>query len=60
LTEREREIAVLAAAGLSAAQIASQLFLPPHAVTEHLASVFGKLGISAATQLGPWLGGELG
>jgi non-specific serine/threonine protein kinase len=59
LTDREREIAVLAAAGLSAGQIASQLFLPPQAVTGHLDSVFGKLGVTAAAQLGPWLGDQL-
>jgi predicted ATPase/DNA-binding CsgD family transcriptional regulator len=56
LTEREREIAFLAAAGLSAAQVAGQLFLPPRAVDEHLASVFVKLGVTSAAQLGPWLG----
>jgi non-specific serine/threonine protein kinase len=59
LTDREREIAVLAATGLSARQIAKQLFLPPRAVEEHLASVFGKLGVSAAAQLGPWLGEQV-
>jgi predicted ATPase/DNA-binding CsgD family transcriptional regulator len=56
LTDREREIAFLAAAGLSAAQVAAQLFLPPRAVEEHLASVFGKLGVTSAAQLSPWLG----
>jgi len=56
LTEREREIAFLAAAGLSPAQVAGQLFLPPRVVQEQLASVFGKLGVSSAAQLGPWLG----
>jgi non-specific serine/threonine protein kinase len=59
LTDGEREIAVLAAAGLSGAQIAGQLFLPPRAVEEHLASVFGKLGVSSAAQLGPWLGEQV-
>ncbi len=56
LTDREREIAVLAVTGLTTAQIAGQLFLPPRAVEEHLDSVFGKLGVSSARQLGPWLG----
>jgi len=55
LTDREREVAVLAAAGLTAGQIARQLFLPPQAVEEHLADVFGKLGVSSARQLEPWL-----
>lgn len=55
LTDREREIAYLAAAGLSAEQIARQLFLSSHAVEEHLVSIFGKLGVSSADRLGPWL-----
>jgi predicted ATPase/DNA-binding CsgD family transcriptional regulator len=59
LTGREREIAGLAAVGLSSAQIAGQLFLPPRTVEQHLASVFGKLGVSSAAQLGPWLGEQV-
>jgi non-specific serine/threonine protein kinase len=55
LTEREWEIAYLAGAGLSAEQIARQTFLSAPAVEDHLASAFGKLGISAADQLEPWL-----
>jgi predicted ATPase/DNA-binding CsgD family transcriptional regulator len=57
LSEREREIAYLAAAGLSVEQVSDELFLPPAAVAAYLASVFGKLGVSSAAQLGPWLGG---
>lgn len=56
LTGREQEVAYLAAAGLSAGQIAKQLFLPEPEVAAHLASIFAKLGVSSATQLGPWLG----
>ena len=55
LTDREWEIAYLAGAGLSAEQIARQTFLSTPAVEDHLASAFGKLGISAADQLRPWL-----
>jgi predicted ATPase/DNA-binding CsgD family transcriptional regulator len=55
LTDREWETAYLAGAGLSVEQIARQMFLPTPAVEDHLASAFGKLGISAADQLGPWL-----
>jgi predicted ATPase/DNA-binding CsgD family transcriptional regulator len=56
LTGREQEVAYLAAAGLSPGQVARQLFLPEPEVTEHLASIFAKLGVSSAAQLGPWLG----
>jgi predicted ATPase/DNA-binding CsgD family transcriptional regulator len=55
LTDREWEVAYLAGAGLSTDQIARQLFISGPAVTGHLASVFRKLGVSAADQLGPWL-----
>jgi non-specific serine/threonine protein kinase len=55
LTDREREIAFLAAAGLSAEQAARQLYLSTSTVEEHLASVFDKLGVTSADQLGPWL-----
>ena len=59
LTDRELEVAYLAAAGLSDEQVAAQLFLPPEAVREHRSSVFGKLGVTSAAQLGPWLGDQV-
>jgi predicted ATPase/DNA-binding CsgD family transcriptional regulator len=55
LTDREWEVAYLAGAGLSIDQIARQLFISGPAVAEHLTSVFRKLGVSSADQLGPWL-----
>jgi non-specific serine/threonine protein kinase len=55
LTDREWEIAYLAGAGLSAEEIARQTFLSTPAVEDQLASAFGKLGISGADQLRPWL-----
>jgi DNA-binding CsgD family transcriptional regulator len=55
LTDREWEIAYLAGAGLTPDLITRQLFLSRPAVAEHLASVFRKLGVSSADQLGPWL-----
>jgi non-specific serine/threonine protein kinase len=55
LTDREREIAFLAETGLSAEQIARQLYLSTSMVEKQLASVFDKLGVTSADQLGPWL-----
>jgi DNA-binding NarL/FixJ family response regulator len=55
LTNREWEIAFLAETGLSAEQIARQLYLSTSMVEKQLASVFGKLGVTSADQLGPWL-----
>jgi non-specific serine/threonine protein kinase len=55
LSDREWEVAYLAAAGLSAEQAARQLFLSTSTVEERLANVFDKLGVTSADQLGPWL-----
>jgi predicted ATPase/DNA-binding CsgD family transcriptional regulator len=55
LTDREWEVAYLAGAGLSNDQVARQLFISASAVAAHLVSVFRKLGVSSAEQLGPWL-----
>jgi DNA-binding NarL/FixJ family response regulator len=54
LTDREWEIAYFAATGQSAEQIARQLYLSTNKVEKQLASVFGKLGVTSADQLGPW------
>jgi non-specific serine/threonine protein kinase len=55
LTDREWEIAYLAETGLSTEQIARELYLSTSTVEKQLASVFGKLGVTSADQLGPWL-----
>jgi non-specific serine/threonine protein kinase len=55
LTEREWEVAYLAETGLSAEQIARQLYLSTSTVEKELSSVFGKLGVTSAGQLRPWL-----
>jgi predicted ATPase/DNA-binding CsgD family transcriptional regulator len=58
LTDAEWEIAHSAAAGLSAEQIARQLYLSTSTVERQLASVFGKLGVTSADQLGSWFDGR--
>jgi LuxR family maltose regulon positive regulatory protein len=47
LTEREREVLGLVAAGLSNQQVARQLTLSPYTVQSHVRSIFGKLGVSS-------------
>jgi predicted ATPase/DNA-binding CsgD family transcriptional regulator len=55
LTDTEWEVAYLAETGLSAEQIARQLYRSTSTVEKQLASVFDKLGVTSAEQLGPWL-----
>jgi DNA-binding CsgD family transcriptional regulator len=51
LTRREREVARLAATGMSAKEIAESLFVGKRTVETHLASVYAKLGVDSKLQL---------
>ena len=51
LTEREREIARLAAVGKRSKEIAEQLFLSPRTVDVHLARIYRKLEVSSRAAL---------
>jgi DNA-binding CsgD family transcriptional regulator len=51
LTRREREIAVLAASGLSSRQIADRLVVSVRTVDNHLQRAYRKLGISSRDEL---------
>jgi DNA-binding CsgD family transcriptional regulator len=51
LTPHEREIAHLAAEGLSSKQIAERLFISPRTVSTHLYRLFPKLGITSRAAL---------
>ncbi|MCS0634974.1 LuxR C-terminal-related transcriptional regulator [Streptomyces sp. LP05-1] len=56
LSEREREVADLAATGLRSRQIAERLFLSHRTVDSHLGSAYRKLGVSSRTALARALG----
>jgi DNA-binding CsgD family transcriptional regulator len=51
LTVQERQIALLAAEGMSNREIGQRLFLSPRTVSSHLYKIFPKLGITSRTQL---------
>ena len=47
LSEREKEIVELVAEGLTNPQVAERLYLSPRTVSQHLRSVYRKLGVSS-------------
>jgi DNA-binding CsgD family transcriptional regulator len=51
LSGREREVAVLAAEGLSSKDIADRLYLSVRTVNNHLQSAYSKLGVSSRAEL---------
>lgn len=51
LTPQERQVALLAAEGLSNRQIGARLFLSPRTVGHHLSNAFRKLGIASREEL---------
>ncbi|BBU22565.1 ATPase Transcriptional regulator, LuxR family [Mycobacterium xenopi] len=58
ITDREREIAVMVAAGLSNRQIADRLSVSVRTVDGHLYRIFAKLDIQSREQLARLLGGS--
>lgn len=51
LTKREREIALLAAEGLTSREIAAQLYVSVRTIDNHLARVYDKLGLQGRDDL---------
>jgi len=51
LTNREREVARLAAQGASAKEIAERLFIGERTVETHLANAYAKLGVGSKVEL---------
>lgn len=51
LSRREKEVALLASRGETAAEIAQQLFISERTVESHLVSVYAKLGLRSKSEL---------
>jgi PAS domain S-box-containing protein len=51
LSNRERQVLMLFAAGLRVANIAEELYLSEHTVRNHLKGIFRKLGVSTQAEL---------
>jgi non-specific serine/threonine protein kinase len=54
LTERERQVAVLLARGLSNRQIAEDLVITTATAERHVANVLNKLGFHSRVQIAAW------
>ena len=51
LSDREHEVALLAAQGMSSRDIASRLFVSTRTIDNHLQRVYSKLGVNGRDQL---------
>jgi len=51
LTDRERDVAVLVARGLTNPEVAAQLYVSRKAVEYHLGNIYAKLGIHSRREL---------
>ena len=58
LTATEREVAALAARGMTNRQVAEALILSPKTVDGVLTRVYAKLAIHSRAELGAWIAGE--
>ncbi|MDA8322090.1 MAG: LuxR C-terminal-related transcriptional regulator [Actinomycetota bacterium] len=55
LTDREREVALLVADGLSNQDIGQRLFISPRTAARHIANIYAKLGLRTRSQLVAWV-----
>jgi DNA-binding CsgD family transcriptional regulator len=58
LTQREREVALMAAQGMASKEIAARLYLSKRTVETHLDRIYRKLGVAGRDELAGALGGD--
>jgi DNA-binding CsgD family transcriptional regulator len=58
LTPQQRQVAQLAARGLSNREIGAQLYLSPRTISFHLYNIYPKLGVTTRSQLAAALSGD--
>jgi DNA-binding CsgD family transcriptional regulator len=58
LTDTERDVAALVAHGLTNPQVATRMFISPHAVKFHLRQIFRKLQICSRVELARLAGSD--
>ena len=58
MTAREREIALLVAAGRTNREVAEQLVLSARTIEAHLRNVYAKLGVRSRVELARAVGGS--
>jgi DNA-binding NarL/FixJ family response regulator len=51
LTPREREVAMLVAAGLTNGELAKKLYISPKTTAVHVSNILHKLGITSRTEV---------
>jgi DNA-binding CsgD family transcriptional regulator len=56
LTPREREVALLIAAGLTNSELARRLYISPKTAAVHVSSILRKLGVPSRTAVAEAVG----
>jgi DNA-binding NarL/FixJ family response regulator len=54
LTDREREVVALIAAGKSNREIGAELYISPATAARHVANILAKLGYASRSQVAVW------
>jgi len=59
LIQREQEVALLVAQGLTNRQVAAKLVISEHTAATHVRKILKKLGLSSRAQVSAWIAGRV-